>query len=135
MVPPSLDRLSALGASVAGLSVDMSQAPKPRVVDSMHNCAYTVGSMADDGEWDPRKAAANLKKHGVDFADAATVLHDEQAITVRDDEGHEERYVTIGMDALGNVLVVVYTWRGERPRLMSARKATPQEREQYGVKP
>ena len=49
--------------------------------------------MADDGEWDPRKAAANLKKHGVDFADAATVLHDEQAITVRDDEGDEERYV------------------------------------------
>jgi uncharacterized protein len=37
--------------------------------------------MADDGEWDPRKAAANLKKHGVDFADAAIVLHDEQAIT------------------------------------------------------
>jgi len=84
--------------------------------------------------WDPRKAAANLKKHGVDFADAATVLHDEQAITVRDDEGDEERYVTIGMDALGNVLVVVYTWRGERPRLISARRAKPQEREQYGVK-
>ena len=62
--------------------------------------------MADDAEWDPRKAAANLKNHGVDFADAATVLHDEQAITVRDDEGDEERYVTIGMDALGNVLVV-----------------------------
>ena len=91
--------------------------------------------MADDGEWDPRKAAANLKKHGVDFADAATVLHDEQALTVRDDEQGEERYVTIGMDALGNVLVVVYTWRGERPRLISARKAAPQEREQYGVKP
>jgi len=71
--------------------------------------------MADDGEWDPRKATANLKKHGVDFADAATVLHDEQAITVRDDEEDEERYVTIGTDALGNVLVVVYTWRGERP--------------------
>lgn len=93
--------------------------------------------MPDDGEWDPRKAAANLKKHGVDFADAVTVLHDEQAITSRDDEGEEdeERLVTIGMDALGNVLVVVYTWRGERPRLISARKATPQEREQYGVKP
>jgi uncharacterized protein (DUF4415 family) len=45
--------------------------------------------MADDGEWDARKAAANLKKHGVDFADAATVLHDEQAITVRDDDGDE----------------------------------------------
>ena len=41
----------------------------------------------DGVEWDPRKAAANLKKHGVDFADAATVLHDEQAITVREDKG------------------------------------------------
>ena len=91
--------------------------------------------MAADGEWDPRKAAANLKKHGVDFADAVTVLHDEQAITIRDDGGDEERFVTIGMDALGNVLVVVYTWRGERPRLISARKATPRECEQYGVKP
>ncbi len=87
----------------------------------------------DDAEWDPRKATANLKKHGVDFADAATVLHDEQALTVRDDED-EERYVTIGMDALGNVLVVIYTWRGDRPRLISARQATPQEREQYGAK-
>jgi uncharacterized DUF497 family protein len=53
----------------------------------------------------------------------------------RDDEGDGERYVRIGMDALGNVLVVVYTWRGDRPRLISARKAKPQEREQYGVKP
>ena len=92
--------------------------------------------MADDGEWDSRKGATNhLKKHGVDFADAFTVLHDERAITVRDDEGDEERDVTMGMDALGNVLVVVYTWRGDRPRLICARKATPQEREQYGVKP
>ena len=47
--------------------------------------------MADDVEWDPRKAAANLKRHGVDFADAATVLHDDGAITVRDDEAGEER--------------------------------------------
>jgi hypothetical protein len=90
--------------------------------------------MADDAEWDPKKATANLKKHGVDFADAATVLHDERAITIRDDEASEERYVTIGIDALGNVLVVVYTWRGDRPRLISARAATPQEREQYGAK-
>jgi len=51
------------------------------------------------------------------LADAVTALRDERAITVRDDEGDEERYVTIGMDALGNVLVVVYTWRGKRPRL------------------
>ena len=90
--------------------------------------------MTDDVEWDPRKAAANLKKHGVDFADAATVLHDDQALTVREDDANEERYVTIGMDALGNVLVVVYTWRENRPRLISARKAEPNEREQYGTK-
>jgi len=51
--------------------------------------------MVDNAEWDSQKAAANLKKHGVDFADAATVLHDEQAITVRGDKGDEERYVTI----------------------------------------
>jgi len=54
-----------------------------------------------DVEWDPRKAAANLKKHGVDFAEAATVFHDEQAITIREDHGDEERYVTLGMDAMG----------------------------------
>jgi uncharacterized DUF497 family protein len=84
-----------------------------------------------DAEWDPRKAAANVKKHGVDFADAATALYDERAITIRDDDEEEERYVTIGLDALERVLVVVYTWRGDRPRLISARRATAQERRQY----
>ena len=81
-----------------------------------------------EGSCEPQEARRRL-------CGRSHVLHDERAITVRDDEGDEERYVTIGMDALGNVLVVVYTWRGERPRLISARKATPQEREQYGVKP
>ena len=90
--------------------------------------------MADEVDWDSRKAAANLKKHGVDFADAATVLHDEQAITIRDDQGSEERYVTIGMDALACVLVVVYTWRDDRPRLISARQAKRQERQEYEAK-
>ena len=91
--------------------------------------------MAADVEWNSRKTAANLKKHGIDFADAATVLHDDQAITIRDDEAGEERYVTIGMDALARILVVVYTWRGSRPRLISARTATPQERQEYEAKP
>ena len=91
--------------------------------------------MNEDVEWDPRKAAANLKERGVDFADAATVLHDEQAITIREDAEGEERYVTVGMDALANRLVVEYTWRGDRPRLISARKAEPKEREQYAKKP
>jgi uncharacterized DUF497 family protein len=83
-------------------------------------------------EWDPPKAAINLRKHGVDFADAGTVLHDEQAITIpHEGADAEERFVTLGMDALGRVLVVAYTWRDERPRLISARKATPRERRQY----
>ena len=84
-----------------------------------------------DLEWDARKAAANLRKHGVDFADAATVLDDEHAVTVTDDHIQEERSVTIGMDALGRLLVVVYTWRGDRIRLISARYTTSRERRQY----
>ncbi len=82
-------------------------------------------------EWDPRKAATNLRKHGVDFADAATVLYDELAVTVPDDDPDEDRCVTMGMDAPGRVLVVVYIWRGERARLISARHATGPERRWY----
>lgn len=82
-------------------------------------------------EWDGRKAAANLRKHRVDFADAATIFQDEQAITVADEDSDEERWVTIGMDALGRTLVVVYAWRGERARIISARHATRRERATY----
>ncbi len=67
----------------------------------------------------------------MDFADAATVLEDELAVTVRDDDPDEERFVTLGEDALGRILVVVYTWRDEEVRLISARKAEPRERRQY----
>ena len=82
--------------------------------------------------WDPRKAIINLRKHGVDLADAGTVLHDEQAITIHDERSdNEDRFVTLGMDALGHLLVLVYTWRADRPRLISARKGTPRERRQY----
>lgn len=82
-------------------------------------------------EWDARKAAANARKHRVDFADAATVLHDELAITLFDDDPDEERYVTVGMDALVRILVVAYTWRGDEVSLISARRATARERRQY----
>ncbi|MBW1688834.1 MAG: BrnT family toxin, partial [Deltaproteobacteria bacterium] len=59
-----------------------------------------------------RKAASNLRKHGIDFADAALVLHDDLALTVRDDlYPDEERFITLGMDALGRVLVVLHTPR------------------------
>jgi uncharacterized DUF497 family protein len=82
-------------------------------------------------EWDPRKASANLRKHKIDFADAVVVLEDEYALTVKVYEAGEERFVSVGMDMLGRILVVVYTWRGDSIRLISARKATREERRQY----
>lgn len=82
-------------------------------------------------QWDRDKAAANLNKHGIDFADAVSVLSDDLAVTVNDRRFEEERFITIGMDALGRVLVVVYTWRGNEIRLISARNATRFERRQY----
>jgi len=82
-------------------------------------------------EWDPAKARANLRKHGIHFADAVTALEDASAITVRDETEDEERWITIGMDSLARVLVVVYTWRGEQVRLISARPATRNESRQY----
>jgi uncharacterized protein len=82
-------------------------------------------------EWDPAKARTNLRKHGIDFADAATVFSDDYALTIPDENPDEERFISIGMDALGRILVVVFTWRGQRIRIISARKAESHEREQY----
>jgi uncharacterized DUF497 family protein len=85
-----------------------------------------------DFEWDPDKAASNRLKHGVSFADAVAVFEDELALTISDDVSDEERFIILGTNALGQLLVVVYTWRGpERIRIISARKATRQERTQY----
>ena len=86
-------------------------------------------------EWDPRKSAANLRKHGVAFSDAVTVLSsDDRAITIFDEAvGDEERYITIGADAPGRVLVVVYTLRGSKVRIISARRANKRERGEYGL--
>ncbi len=88
-------------------------------------------------EWDPSKAALNRRKHGVDFADAVPALEDEQAITVEDDRHEERRYVTLGLDPEGRLLVVVYTWRAGTIRIISARKADRGERRDYSerVKP
>jgi hypothetical protein len=85
-----------------------------------------------DVVWDPEKARENLKKHGVRFSDAETVLFDPNALTREDMESEgEQRFVTVGMDTLGHILVVVYTYRGEDIRLISARFATKRERMQY----
>ena len=83
-------------------------------------------------EWDTAKAAANEKIHGVTFAEAATVLDDERAITREDtDSVGEQRFVSLGMSAEGNLLVVVYAWRPATIRLISAWKANARQRKQY----
>jgi uncharacterized DUF497 family protein len=81
--------------------------------------------------WDPRKAAANVRKHGIHFADAVVVLEDERAITLHEVADDEVRCITIGMDALARVLTIVYTWRDNTVRVISARTATPNEQRQY----
>lgn len=84
-----------------------------------------------DFEWDQRKASSNLRKHGVDFADAATVFEDERALTIEDDRHGEDRFVTLALDAQGRLLAVAYTLRGDRIRIISARKATRSELSHY----
>ncbi|MEN6625857.1 MAG: BrnT family toxin [Candidatus Sumerlaeia bacterium] len=82
-------------------------------------------------EWDPNKNEANLKKHGISFADTFAVFEDPAALTVEDDSDKEERFVTMGMDLFGRILIVVYTWRDENIRIISARKATKPEVREY----
>lgn len=86
-------------------------------------------------EWDRRKALLNRRKHGVAFADAVAVFYDACAITLEESMAPEARFITVGLDSLGRVIVVIYTWRGDRIRLISARRATPAERRQYEVGP
>jgi uncharacterized DUF497 family protein len=83
-------------------------------------------------DWNLAKAKANLLKHGVDFADTVVVLEDDVAMTIKDpDYDDEDRFITLGTDSLGRLLVVVYTWRDNRIRIMSARRATRRERRDY----
>lgn len=82
--------------------------------------------------WDPGKAKANLRKHKVRFPDAESVLFDPAGVTVEDpDSRDEQRFITIGLDALGRVLVVVYAYHEEQVRLISARRASRSEIEAY----
>jgi uncharacterized DUF497 family protein len=84
-------------------------------------------------EWDDAKAASNLRKHRVAFTEAASVFEDEFAIFEADPLHSEEeiRATVTGLSARSRVLLVVYVERRERVRLISARKATPQERRMY----
>ena len=75
-------------------------------------------------EWDPRKAKENLRKHGVDFADAVIALEDEDALTIEDLDHNEFRLKTLGMGPTLNILFVVHCEvTANRIRVISARKA------------
>lgn len=82
-------------------------------------------------EWDKLKAEENKSKHGISFADTFAVFEDPNAVTLEDTRWDENRYITIGMDALGRIIVIVYTWRDDRIRIISARKAVRSEVRQY----
>jgi len=93
-------------------------------------------------EWDPRKARVNQAKHEIGFESAATIFDDRNALTLYDEQHsrNEDRWITLGRDAGGKLLVVVHTWREMAPgtalvRIISARPATRREREQYGKSP
>lgn len=83
--------------------------------------------------WDPKKAAANLKKHGVSFEEASTVFHDTLSVTGSDPDhsGQERRFVTFGNSSQDRLLVVAHTDEGETIRMISARLVTKQERRIY----
>ena len=84
-------------------------------------------------EWNLDKAALNFEKHGISFQEAATVFNDNLSVTFPD-LAHsiaESRYVIIGVSRFGQLLVIAHTERGEKVRIISARKATLQEKRFY----
>jgi uncharacterized protein len=83
-------------------------------------------------DFDPKKDAANIKKHGVSLCEGDGVLSDPLALTIEDDstEG-EQRFVTIGMNVFGALMVVIHAPRKDGPRIISVRKADPKERRNY----
>jgi uncharacterized protein len=84
-------------------------------------------------DWDPRKAAANLRKHSVSFEEAGTVFADDYSLTGTDPDHStgEERFITFGVSQSGRLLVVSHTEQGDTIRIFSARRATRSERKLY----
>ena len=84
-------------------------------------------------EWDPEKAIANAKKHGVDFAEAMTVFSDPFEVTIPDPDHSEgeQRFLSIGTSTARRLIVVAYTERAGRTRIINARGASSQERKHY----
>ena len=84
-------------------------------------------------EWDKKKAAENLRKHGVSFAEAATAFGDPLSITIPDPDHshHEDRYLLMGESNTGRLLVVAHTEQSDTIRIINARPVTPAERKTY----
>lgn len=116
--PPQHPKARRLGSSPA------------QELAAAYNCPY---NKCVRYEWDTDKAEANLKAHGVSFADAVTVFEDDFALTREDPDAEgEQRFVTLGADATSRLLVVVYTYREpDVTRLISAWKANKTQRTQY----
>ncbi len=92
-------------------------------------CPYTTGVRF---EWDPRQAKANLRTHGMSFAEAVTVLEDDFALSREDPDVEERRFVTLGLSNIGNLLVMVYAYREpDIIRVISAWKASKSQRRRY----
>ena len=112
------------------LSWNTTADPPDRFLDI---CIFYTYPLSVEAEWDPAKARSNLAKHGVSFSDAESVFDAEFAISNPDlGPSVEERFVVVGADALGRILVVSYTYRRNRIRIFSARRATQSERKEYG---
>jgi hypothetical protein len=83
-------------------------------------------------EWDTAKAASNLRKHRVRFSEAAVALQDDGAMTIDDpDSESEERFISVGTDDRGRVLVTIFTYREDAIRIISSRRASKKERKIY----
>ncbi|MEL4895402.1 BrnT family toxin [Crocosphaera sp. Alani8] len=84
-------------------------------------------------EWDENKAKQNLSKHGVSFEEAKTIFDDPLYVDFYDPDhsDNEERYLMVGQSNRGRILILSYTERGNRIRLISAREVTPNERKTY----
>ena len=96
-------------------------------------CLYNK-DVEDGFDWDKKsKAEINFRRHGVRMAEATAVFYDPYSITLTDNESDptEQRFATVGIGGKGRLLVVVYTYRDEHIRIISARPAEPHERKEY----
>jgi uncharacterized protein len=86
--------------------------------------------------WDTRKAASNVRKHGVGFGEATTVFDDSLSVTIGDPNhsADEQRFLLLGLSNRGRLLVVAHSERGKSIRIISARRATRRERRTYEEK-